>query len=60
MFQMSPVFLNPFITVVEFVIPVALSRSMAVMMFFKKMFGAPDDRLLVHNRSLIRTAALVF
>jgi hypothetical protein len=60
MSQMPPVFLNPFISVVEFVIPVALSRSMAARVFFIKMFGALDDRFLVHNRPLIRTAALVF
>jgi hypothetical protein len=58
--QVLPVFLNPFLTVVEFVILVAQSRSMAVIVFFIKMFVSLDDLVLVHNRLVIRTAALVF
>jgi hypothetical protein len=58
--QMPPVFLNPFISVVEFVIPVSLSRSMAIMMFFVITFVVPVDFLLVFNRSVIRTAAVMF
>jgi hypothetical protein len=60
MSQMPPVFLNPFISVVEFVITVALSRSMAVMMFFVITVVVPVDFVLVFNRSVIRTAAVMF
>jgi hypothetical protein len=45
-----PVFLNPSFTVVEFVIPGALIRSMAVIMFL----------VLVTNRLVIGNAAVMF
>jgi hypothetical protein len=54
------VFLNPSFTVVEFVLPGAHSRSMAVMMFFVIMFVVPVDFVLVLNRPVIRTAAVMF
>jgi hypothetical protein len=53
--QMPPVFLDPFISMVESVIPVALSRSMAVMMFFEIRFVVPFT-----NRLVIGTAAVMF
>jgi hypothetical protein len=49
------VFLNPSFTVVEFVMPGAMSRSMAVMMFFVIM-----PFVLVTNRLVIGTAAVMF
>ena len=58
--QVLSVFLNPSFAVVEFVILVAQSRSMAVIVFFIKMFVTLDDLVLVHNRLVIRSAALVF
>ena len=58
--QVPPVLLNPFISVVEFVIPVALNRSPVARVFLIKMVGAPDDRLLVDNRPVIRPATVGF
>jgi hypothetical protein len=59
MSQMPPVFLNPFISVVEFVIPVSPGRSMAVVMFFVIAFVVPLDFVLVLNRSVIRSTAVI-
>jgi hypothetical protein len=49
---------NPFITVVEFMIPVAVSRSMSVTIVFVKMFLRPVDFGFVVNRLAIGTACV--
>ena len=57
---MGTIFFNPLFTVVEPVKPVALSRPQAVRMFFVITFVVPVEFLLVMNRPVISTAAVMF
>jgi len=56
--NLRAMFANPFITMVEFMIPVAVSRSLSVTIVFVKMFLVPVEFWFVVNRLAIGTASV--
>jgi hypothetical protein len=55
-----PMFVNPFMAVVESRVSVAVGRSMTVVMFFIQTFVVPVHFVLIMNRLTIGTASVMF